>query len=214
MKNWKLYFSLVALLSFAVAGFSQSSAKADQIVKASQEKFKSLSDLKASFTYTLSNPNMKKPIVKNGNVVLSGNKYAITFPEEEMYCNGKAVWVVLAMDEEVTITDFDPESSLSVEKIYSIYEEGMKSRYDGEEDGLEKVTLFSNDKNSDIIKTEVWVRKSDKLIGKAKMYARNGSQYAYDMKNITPNAGVSGSVFTFDHGAKEEEGWIVTDLRN
>jgi outer membrane lipoprotein-sorting protein len=180
-------------------------------LKESQKKFKSLTDLKADFVFTLSNPNLKKPIVKNGVAQISGNKYKIVFPDEEMYCDAKRVWLVSGEDEEVTVSCFDPTESISPDKIFSLTESGAKTRYDGQEEGMDKITLFSKEE-SDLIRTEVWINPKDKLVARAKMIARNGSTYEYKMTKITPNTGIAASTFTFNHAAKESQGWIVTNL--
>lgn len=211
MKNWKLYLSLFGFVALSLGMFAQTSSKADGILKDAQKKYKSLTDLKAEFTFTLSNPNMKKPVVKNGVAIMSGNRYKITFPDEEMYCDAKRVWLVSAGDEEVTINCFDPKESISPDKVFNLTETGAKTRYDGLEEGLDKITLFSKNE-SDLIRTEVWINPKDKLVARAKMFAKNGSVYEYKMSKITPNTGVAASAFTYNHAAKESEGWIITNL--
>lgn len=211
MKNWKLYLSLFGFVALSLGVFAQTSSKADGILKDAQKKYKSLTDLKAEFTFTLSNPNMKKPVVKTGLAIMSGNKYKISFPDEEMYCDAKHVWIVSPNDEEVTVSCFDANESISPDKIFNLTETGAKTRYDGLEEGLDKITLFSKDE-SDLIRTEVWINPTDKLVKRAKMFGKNGSVYEYKMNKITPNTGAAASTFTYNHVSKENEGWIVTNL--
>lgn len=212
MKNFRKMFGLVAVvLLTASLSFAQSDKKADAVIKSSKEKFDKLNDISASFTYTLNNPNLKKPIVKSGKVVFKKNKYVITFPDEEMYSNGKYIWLKLVSDEEVTKSDYTDES-ISPDKIFALYEQDMKSRYDGEEGSSHKVTLFANDKKNDIWKTELWINKSTKLVSSAMMHARNGSTYEYKMDNIKTNTGAPDSMFELDEIALEDDGWIVNDL--
>ena len=205
-------FGLVAvLLLTASLSFAQSDKKADAVIKQSKAKFDACKDISAAFTYTLNNPNLKKPIVKTGKVVFKKNKYVITFPDEEMYSNGKYIWLKLVSDEEITKSDYTDES-ISPDKIFSLYEKDMKSRYDGEADGAHKVTLFANDKKNDIWKTELMINKSTKLVNSAVMHARNGSTYEYKMSNIKTNTGYPDSMFELDEIALEDDGWIVNDL--
>jgi outer membrane lipoprotein-sorting protein len=190
---------------------AQSNPQADKVIKASQAKFDGLADVTADFTYTLSNPNMKKPVVKKGVVTLKKNKYKIVFADEEMYCNGKYNWVVLKQDEEIVKNDFDPEEGLSPDRLYKVYEKDMKSDYNGVENNNHKVTLFAKSDDGDIWKTVLWIDKETKLISKAIMYARNGSQYTYEMGNIKTNTGVADGIFNFDEKKYIAMDWIFTN---
>lgn len=185
--------------------------KAENIIKQSQSKFKSYKDVKALFTYTITNANLKKPIVKAGEVILKGNKYKVVFQDEEMYCNGKNVWVVLKSDLEVVKSTFKQDEGLSPDRIYKIYETGMKSRYDSEEGDNHKVTLFAKDDGGDIWKTELWISKTTKLVKKAIMYARNGSQYQYEMNDVKPDTGVADDIFNLNEKLYKDKDYIFTD---
>ncbi len=211
MKNIKVVFGILCLSLLFGAAQAQSNPQADKVIKASQAKFDGLSDVVADFTYTLSNPNMKKPVVKKGVVTLKKNKYRIVFSDEEMYCNGKYNWVVLKADEEIVKSDFDPEEGLSPDRLYKVYEKDMKSNYDGVEGNAHKVTLFAKTDDGDIWKTSLWINKSTKLIDKAIMFARNGSKYTYSMANIKTNTGVADGIFNFNEKKYVDMDWILTD---
>jgi outer membrane lipoprotein carrier protein len=200
--------SFMAICSFAQA---QSNPKADKIIKASQDKFNALTDVTADFSYTLSNPEMKKPVAKKGTVILKKSKYKIIFPDEEMYCNGKYTWVVLKADTEIMKNDFNPKEDLSPDRLYKMYKDDVKTDYNGEEAAAHKVTIFANNDDGDIWKTVLWINMESKLIDKAIMYARNGSQYTYVMTNIKTNTGVSESIFNLDEKKYLDQDWILTN---
>lgn len=211
MKNIKLIIGMLCFSLLLGSVQAQSNPQADKVIKASQAKFDGLADVQADFTYTLSNPNMKKPVVKKGVVTLKKNKYKIVFADEEMYCNGKYNWVVLKEDEEIVKSDFDAEEGLSPDRLYKVYEKDMKSDYNGIENNNHKVTLFAKSDDGDIWKTVLWVDKDTKLISKAIMYARNGSQYTYEMGNIKTNTGVADNIFNFDEKKYIAMDWIFTN---
>ena len=203
-------FLLIVALIFGHTALQAQANKAETIIKQSQNKFKSFKDVKAKFTYTVTNPNIKKPVVKNGEVTLKGNKYKVVFTDEEMYCNGKFVWVVLKSDAEVVRSNYDPKEGMSPDRIYKIYETGMKSRYDAEEGDNHKVTLFAKDEGGDIWKTELWISKTTKLVRKAIMYARNGSQYQYDMSEVKTDTGVTEDIFNLNEKSYAQKDYIIT----
>jgi outer membrane lipoprotein-sorting protein len=210
MKHFRTAIGLLALI-FAVSTLQAQSPQADKLIKQSKAKFESLKDLNASFVYTLNNPNLKKPIVKSGEITLKGDKYKIDFPDEAMYCNGKYLWVLLKEDEEIIKSDVDPEASITPDRLYKIYEEDTKTKYEGKENGSEKIALFANSKKGDIWKTELWINSSTKLIDKAVMHARNGSTYEYVMKGIKTNQGVTDGIFNLNEAEYESQDWIITD---
>ncbi|MEM7040194.1 MAG: outer membrane lipoprotein carrier protein LolA, partial [Bacteroidota bacterium] len=190
---------------------AQRSPQADKVIKQSKAKYDGLKDLQASFVYTLSNPNLKKPIVKKGHITLKDNKYRVKFSDEEMYCDGKYVWVKLNEDEEIIKSDFEPDGSTSPDRLYKIFEEDSKTRYDGEESGAHKVTVFSNDDKAEVWKSEIWISKSSKLIDRAVMHGRNGSQYEYKMSELKLNSNVADDVFRLNEAEFEANDWIITD---
>jgi outer membrane lipoprotein-sorting protein len=159
----------------------------------------------------MTNPELKKPVSKTGTVILKKNKYKIAFTDEEMYCNGKYTWVMLKADMEIMKNDFNPKEDLSPDRLYKTYKEGAKSDYNGEEAGAHKVTIFANNDDGDIWKTTLWINIETKMIDKAIMFARNGSQYTYLMTNIRVNTGVSDAIFTVDEKKYTDQDWILTN---
>lgn len=210
MKRLNLYLTMLALL-FSFGFANAQSAKAEQILEASKDKFEKLDDVQASVVYTLSNPNMPKPIVKKGSLMLKGKKFAVRFSDESIISDTKYVWVLLNSDEEVTVTDYD-EDGIGIDRVFKVYDSDFKPRYDGESNGLHKITLFSEKGSSDLFKTEVWIGKSDKMPAKLIMYARNGTTYSYELSNIRTNTGLTDSKFRVNTNSLEDDGWIVTDL--
>ncbi|MCB9233508.1 MAG: outer membrane lipoprotein carrier protein LolA [Bacteroidia bacterium] len=212
MKIFKLFTAILTLtLLVSMTTQAQGDPKADKILKESQAKFKSFKDVSATFTYTLSNPNLDKPVIKKGSVKMAGDKYAIEFSEEKFYCNGKTVWVYMVEDNEVTITDADPEEGMSIDRIYSVYEKDTKSRFDGEEGTDYKITLFMLDKNSDFWKAEVLINKTTKLISKATMFGRTGSTYEYKLQDMKTNNGFADGIFIFDPNKYDDI--YINDMR-
>jgi outer membrane lipoprotein carrier protein len=212
MRKLNIFFGILTLMALFSFASAQSDPKSDKIIKGSQDRFNSLTDVQAEFTYTLTSPDAKKPVIKKGTVTLKKNKYMIIFPDEEMYCNGKYTWVVLKADTEIMKSDFNPKEDLSPDRLYKMYEKDVKSAYNGEEAGAHKVTLFANNDDGDIWKTVLWINMESKLIQKAIMYARNGSQYQYEMVNIRVNTGVSDAVFTLDEKKYIDQDWILTNM--
>ncbi len=211
MRAFRIVMAVMALLKIHTFAQAQSNPKADAIIKASQAKFNSFADVTADFTYTLTNPEMKKPVVKKGTLTLKKSKYMLVFPDEEMYCNGKYTWVLMKADMGIMKNDFNAKEDLSPDRIYKMYKEDVKTDYHGEEAGAHKVTVFANNDDGDVWKTTLWINIETKLIDKAIMYARNGSQYTYVMTNVRTNSGVTDAIFSLDEKKYIAQDWILTD---
>ena len=211
MRTFQKVMGTLALVTLFTVAHAQSNPKADKVIKASQDKFNALADVTADFSYTLTNPEMKKPVAKKGTVILKKNKYKVVFADEEMYCNGKYTWVLLKEDLAIMKNDFNAKEDLSPDRLYKTYKEGAKSDYNGEEAGAHKVTIFANNDDGDIWKTTLWINIESKLIDKAIMFGRNGSQYTYLMTNIRVNTGVTDAIFNLDEKKYLDQDWILTN---
>ena len=188
-------------------------AKADRILAASKKKFMSYNGIHTDIVFTITNPNLDKPVVKKGPADFKKEKYKLDFADEGLYCNGKETYTLLKPEKECTINEYDPDESMGIEKIYSIYEQDTKSRYDGVEGGRDKISVFFQDEESDIWSAILLVNKSSKIVEKAVMKARNGSEYTYDLKNVKLNTGISDGAFTPDLNKLEDDGWYIEDMR-
>lgn len=205
------------LKSLFLAGFMTLSAAvsaqtADQIVQESKNKFNSLTDITAKVTYTMTNPNLAQPQVKVGNLWLKKAKYKVVFSTEEMYCNGIYVWMYQKTKKTTDKLDFDPEESLSPDRVFKIYQDESKKRYDGVEGNCHKITVFSNKEEADIFKTVVWVNKTSKIIEKASLYSRGGSVFTYELSGIQTNTQIGDAIFNYDEAAAKRAGIYINDL--
>ncbi len=211
---------LKALALFLIALFvvkAQQDPRAVNVIKAVKKKINSLSDLEAQFSYQIKMRGKKdfKPITKNGSIRMKqGNKYRIDLPSQAIYCDGKTVWNFLKDDEEVNISNYDPEESMSIQKIFSVFDQKMKVRYDGEHyingQKTRLITFFPYSSKEDYFKILVWVN-SNNLPVKMEIWNRNGSVVTYTLKSIKTNIGISDQVFVFDKSKYPDV--EVNDLR-
>lgn len=66
-----------------------------------------------------------------GNAVISGDRYRLTLPDNNIWSDGKAVWNYMPDAKEVTITEPDPSDQSFMSKpslLFSMYEKGYKVR--------------------------------------------------------------------------------------
>lgn len=214
MKNSVLALSLLLLVFSGM--FAQNDPKAAEIMNASRQKYNALKDITSSFKYTLENKNLKNGNTsRSGTLKIKGKKYRVSFGEQEVICDGATIWMVMKPEKEINISEFDPEESLSLDRMYKIYEKETKSRYDKEEvigaGTYHKMSLFSLNKNSDYSRVEVWVNKKSLLLERAIIYQRNGSLVRYELSNIKTDTGLADGDFLFNKASYP--GFEVVDLR-
>lgn len=195
---------------------AQHDPKAMEVMNSSRKKFNTFKDVTASFKYVLENKNLKNGNVsRTGSIKMKGPKYRIAFGEQDVICDGKTIWVIMKAEKEVSITDFDPEESLSIDRLYNLYEKETKAKYDKEEvlggATFSKVTLFSINKNSDFARVEIWVNKKSEVIERATIIQRNGSLVRYELNNLKTDTGVADTEFVFNKAGFP--GYEIVDLR-
>jgi outer membrane lipoprotein-sorting protein len=214
MKNLFLFFACVILGAIGVNG--QNDPKAVEIMSSSRQKYNSLKDMTTSFKYTLENKSLKNGNTsRTGTMKIKGKKYRVSFSEQEVICDGATIWMVMKPEKEINITEFDPEESLSLDRMYKIYEKETKSRYDKEEtigaSVYHKMSLFSLNKNSDYTRVEVWVNKKSLMLERALIFQRNGALVRYELSNIKTDTGILDSEFVFNKASYP--GFEIVDLR-
>lgn len=196
--------------------FAQQDPKAEKLIKSAKTKFNACEDITATFSYTLENKATKTaPVTKKGTILIQKEKYKITLPDQEMTCDGKTVWAHLFKEKEVNVSNYNPKESMSINKVFKLHEEGMKSKFDGPETvggvAAQKLTLFPNRSDLEFFKIEVWVDGTE-MLRKVKIHNRNGSNVTYELSNITFNSKIPITKFTFDE--KKNPGVEVIDLRD
>jgi len=90
---------------------------------------------------------------------------------------------------------------MSIQKIFSVFDQKMKVRYDGEKyingQKTRLLTFFPYSSKEDYFKILVWVN-SNNLPVKMEIWNRNGSVVTYTLKSIKTNIGISDQIFVFD----------------
>lgn len=213
MKN--LIFTAFALLLVRVA-VAQYDPKALEILDAMSKKYKAITSFEADISYTLTNDVDHINEQFKGKIVVKGDKFKLSLPEQEVINNGTTLWTYLPDAKEVNIDNYDPSSEdINPSKIYEIYKKGFKYLYLKEEmeDGTlcEVVDLVPEKKDAQYFKIRMSIVKKDHSIKSWTMFDKSGNRYKYAITKFAPNVKVEDSFFTFD--PKQHPGIDVIDLR-
>lgn len=211
---------ILALLFVAATFVSFSAqaqdAKAKAILDKLSAKLKSISSLKANFSFTMNDAKGKSKGSKSGTFLMKGNKYRVNMTGQQIISDGKSVWTYLQANKEVQVAAYDPNAqSMSPAKLFSgSYNSEYKSAYGGEKTiaGKKVDVIEMTPINTRTFKKVVlYVDKASSMINGGVMYDKNGGSYGYTISGITPNAKVADAEFTWD--AKKNPGVEVIDLR-
>jgi outer membrane lipoprotein carrier protein len=204
------------LLGASVSLRAQYDPKALEILEAMSKKYKAIPSFEASFSYTLTNETEKINEEFKGKMMVKGDKYRLTLPEQEVINNGTTIWTYLPEAKEVNIDNFDPTSEdLNPSKFYEIYKKGFKYLYleDKTEGGVvvEVVDLVPEKRDAQYFKVRMNIVKKDKSIHSWTMFDKAGNLYKYSITKFNPAAKIDDTTFSFD--PKKYPGVEVVDLR-
>ncbi len=202
----KINFILV-LLSWAtfISGQKTIVEKNDPQAKALLDKLKkqydSYSTMEVSFELQLEFPN--KPMeTQKGNLIQSGNKYQLKMADQEVYADGKTMWVYLKKNKEVQILDMDDSSEefLTPRQLINIYQKGeyiytvVDERTVGKEKFID-IEFKPKSKKSEFSKIRITLDKLNNNLISLRVFAKDGSRYTLNMKGLKSNKNYDPSVF-------------------
>lgn len=137
-----------------------------------------------------------------GTLLSKGKMYKITLAGQEVYNNGKDVYTYVAEANEVNITSYNEgdESDISPNNIFNLYKKGYASSYKNEitlgGKKYDVVTLTPKTRSS-ILKIELTIGKTDRLISSWTVFDRSGVT-TYTITDFKPNISLTDAAFTFD----------------
>ena len=210
----KLFF-IVFMGLLGRAANSQYDPKALEILDAMSKKYKTYATFEANLSCNLINEVEKVNDEFKGKIVVKGDKFKLTLPEQEVINNGKTTWTYLPDAKEVNIDNFDPNSEdINPAKIYEIYKKNFKyiKKEDETEGGevCDVVDLVPEKKDAQFYIIRMRISKKDRSIKSWTMFEKSGNKFKYSITKFSPNVKVDDNVFTWVAKPGVEE----IDLRN
>jgi outer membrane lipoprotein carrier protein len=196
--------------------FAQYDPKALEILDAMSKKYKSFTAFEANLSVALTNDVEKIKEEFKGKIIVKGDKYKLSLPEQEVINNGSTIWTYLPDAKEVNIDNVDTKADeVNPSKFYEIYKKGFK--YLQMEDIVENsipcnvVDLVPEKRDAQYFKIKMNISKKDKSVLSFTMFDKSGNKYKYTISKFSPNAKIDDAVFAFD--PKKYPGVEVVDLR-
>lgn len=198
--------------------WAQVDPKADNLIRNSRKKLKSMEYMTVQFSYVMENraDTTQKRIVRSGTFRYrpKQNKFVVDIGDIAILSDGKTVWQFLKKEKEVNVSKYDPKEGFSIERLFRIYEEDMKVRLDKTETykgrTVHKISLFPISDVTDYFRVEVWIDSKTELPQRMRISNRDGTVVEYELKSYDTQA-IPDSAFVFD--TSKHPGVKVIDLR-
>lgn len=216
----KFHYLILLLFIQMISGFeslAQKDPKAKVVLDGMSQKFQSMKGFTASFDYTYQDAAGTGDR-QSGEIAVSGEKYRLKLPDQEIYNDGKTVWTFIQTStyKEVTINDASQmESELTPSNIYKMYQSGFNYKlladktYQGKAVNVVELTALKS--NAPFKQVKLMVDKSTKDLLGWEMFDGQGGMFSYSFKNLKAAPNQSADYFVFD--VKKYPGIEVIDLR-
>jgi len=154
----------------------------------------------------------------SGKLQLKGEKYKLSTDKLIRVCNAVSVWTHFLDDEEVLITDYEPEEEeLSPAKFFDIYKEGYTSELIGKfncgEGACFKIELKPESSENPYKNIVLTIDERNFSIKEAVSMSNNGTRMRFFVHSIDYNIDIKDEVFTYVTDKLEEKGVEVNDFR-
>jgi outer membrane lipoprotein-sorting protein len=200
----KYLLSLTFLISIFALCMPSMAQDASAILKESNARFAMLQDFSSDMVYNIKNPiSPNVNISRIGKFIYSKGKYEVKMPDQEIYTDGKSLWIYLIGDNELSIMDYDLEELESISQLYLLSkDQENNARYEGLEvvggRPLDQIYLPLSNPEQEYSQARFWINPSTKLIEKIVLVDRRQTVTTYEFSNIRMNQGLTESTFVFD----------------
>lgn len=223
MKVKNIFIFLIlscASLSLRAQTGDVSDAKANAVIEDLSKKARTYRTIKADFTIVVYDRNKQAGESQKGSMCSKGAKYRLDIKNQTVICDSATTWTFLKDANEVQINsvESDPDKgNISPSTIFTIYEKGFKSHWEGESKvgtvTTEVIDLYPKRPEREKYHTlKLTIDKEKKTIKEIMVLMKDGTAVKYTVNSFEPNAYLPPGTFTFNK--KDYPGVEIEDLRN
>ncbi|MFO7924753.1 MAG: outer membrane lipoprotein carrier protein LolA [Bacteroidales bacterium] len=214
-----MYIVLITLLIVCYGNMSgtQQEEKARKILEQFSEQVISAPSVSIDFTVIVSSLRDDIPEEFEGEIIISNDKYRLSFMETETRFDGKSVYTYMPEVNEVIISDPEESGGLisNPAKLFTIYNEEFSYRFIGEENH-ERITLYEIDLHPveldhDFHTVKLFIRQEDHILHSAVIAGKDGNRYTLIVNDFNFTGELPGSFFLFNKS--DYPGVEVIDMR-
>lgn len=208
----------LVLFSFLLTTVSNAQDSANQLLKEVSQKVKNYDNVEIDFKYNLNNTKENVSQETRGKVSLSGDKYVLEMLGIMRIFDGTKIYTIIPEDEEVTISNFDPEmeAEITPSQMLTFYEKGYEAKMDIVQDvkgrKIQYIALKPIQSNTEIKEILLGIDVQTKNIYKLVQVDNNDTKYTVTVQSFKSNQPMSESLFLFDSKKYEQEGYYINEL--
>lgn len=203
---------LLALLSVTVS--AQKDPEAVRVLTEFSKKATSAPSVKIDFDITAYDAQEDEETEMSGTVVIKGDSYRLTLPDNLIWNDGKAVWNYTPEVKEVAITEPDPSDESFIARpslLFSMHEKGYKVRLLEQNASEWIIDLYPEDINIGLVRIRVAIGKSLYDLRSAGYRTKDGMTVTLTAKKYDLSFRPPAGYFTFN--AADYKGVEVIDMR-
>jgi len=151
------------------------------------------------FEYHLNNKTENIQERTGGELTLKENQYILSFMGIHQMSDGENVWTILKDDEEIQISEFDPddENAITPSNLLKMYEDGFIYQMKEKTGSLQTIELLpENPVDVDYSKIHLLIDTRLKQIKKLKQFGEKGTESEYVIHNLSPSV-IEDTAFIF-----------------
>ncbi|MGV6861056.1 MAG: LolA family protein [Putridiphycobacter sp.] len=200
----KKIFGLL-LLGFATLSVNaQTDAKAKGILDKVSAKTKAYKTVTVDFSLAITAPD-QSPIKQKGKAYMKGDKYYLSMPDQEIFCNGKKVWTFIKEDNECYVTsieDAEDDEFVKPSELLTIWESGFTYKYNKEMTfagkQVHEIYLYPKDKKGSKYHTIiVRIDKAKNQVVYAHIKGKDGVHMKYSLTKMVTDTTLPDNKFEF-----------------
>jgi outer membrane lipoprotein-sorting protein len=198
----KIFLIILALITSSHLQSQDQDPKAKVILDDISKTTKSYKTITTDYSLVITNKDKKQTDKQTGKIQVKGTKFKLDIPGNSIFCDGKTVWTFNREANEVSIKNYVPSADdiLDPTKIFTMYENGYKYKFEKEEAGLSVINLYPSVKpeKKKFHTIKLYVDKQKKQVKKLIMLMKDGGTQTYELKTLTPNLDILENQFVFD----------------
>ena len=198
------FASLYMIISCGIQLNAQDSEAAKKLLDQVSNKIKSFETMKFDFDYVLENRQENIKQETNGSVIVSGERYKLSFLGVEQLFDGEKKYTIVPENEEITIekSDETDDTGINPTKLLYFYNEGYTFQWDIKQSimgrSIQFIKLIPIKENKEINYLLLGIDVLKKTIYRLIEIGNNETRTTLTILNFTSNINLKSNYFSFD----------------
>lgn len=210
----RIRFVVLLIITISMSLSGQKDPEALQVLKEFSRTASAAPSVTIDFTLNTYDSREGNSDSFTGTVVISGDSFRLTLPDNNVYTNGITIWNYLPDENEVTITSPDPGDDSFFSKpsrIFSMYEEGYKIRLLEQSSTYWVIDLYPTDINVNLIHVRLRIGKQKYDLKEAEYKTKEGMTATLKADRYDLTYKPAGDFFIFNPSG--HKGIEIIDMR-